>query len=76
MSTKTMSNEANLVYSVQQDEYAYSTTGQIGTQFLSPCVAFIILFSDHTVVRISLTDRPFFTLFTCYSFPFLSLSPD
>lgn len=28
----------------------YSLTGEIGTTGLSPCVAVIILFSDHTII--------------------------
>lgn len=54
-----MSNEANLAYSVEQDEYAYSTTGQIGTQFLAPCVALIVLFSDNTVMLKHMPDLDF-----------------
>ncbi|CAF4041081.1 unnamed protein product [Adineta steineri] len=38
------------IYDVDIQNYAYSSTGELGTKGLSPCVAVIILFSNRTVL--------------------------
>ncbi|CAF1290765.1 unnamed protein product [Adineta steineri] len=38
------------IYDVPTEKYAYSLTGELGTTGLSPCVAVIVIFSDHTIM--------------------------
>lgn len=55
-----MATEIDLIYAVLEDKYAYSMSGEIGTRFVSPCVLFIIFFSDHTVMLEHRTDLDLF----------------
>ena len=32
------------------EDFAYSSTGEIGSQFLGPCVAVVVIFADRTVM--------------------------
>ncbi|CAF1147806.1 unnamed protein product [Didymodactylos carnosus] len=38
------------IYDVDMHKYAYSSTGELGSKGLSPCVAVIIVFSNRTVM--------------------------
>jgi S-adenosylmethionine hydrolase len=38
------------IYDVQMDHYAYSSTGELGSQCLGPCVAIVVVFKDNTVM--------------------------
>ncbi|CAF3572654.1 unnamed protein product [Adineta steineri] len=38
------------IYDVPMEKYAYSLIGELDTTGLSPCVAVIVIFSDHTIM--------------------------
>jgi hypothetical protein len=52
-----MTSSSNAIYDVNMQKYAYSSTGELGTQGLSPCVAVIIVFSNRTVMIEHRTDN-------------------
>jgi hypothetical protein len=51
-----MANPSLEIYNVEQEHYAYSLTGELGTRFLASCVAIIIVFSNNTVIIEHRTD--------------------
>jgi hypothetical protein len=38
------------IYNVGMDHYAYSSFGELGSKFLGPCVAIVVVFSDNAVM--------------------------
>jgi len=52
-----MTSSSNAIYDVNMQKYAYSSTGELGTQGLSPCVAIIVVFSNRTVMIEHRTDN-------------------
>ena len=51
-----MKSSSNAIYEVDMQKYAYSSSGELGTQRLSPCVAIIVVFSNGTVMIEHRTD--------------------
>ncbi|CAF4143241.1 unnamed protein product [Rotaria socialis] len=45
-----MASPPTRIYNVQMDQYAYSSTGELGSKFLAPCVAIVVVFTDNTVM--------------------------
>jgi hypothetical protein len=45
-----MTSPSNVIYDVDMQKYAYSSSGELGTNGLSPCIANIIVFSNRTVM--------------------------
>jgi len=48
------------IYDIMPENYAYSSTGELGTKFLSACVPIIFIFVDHIIMIEYGTDAEFF----------------
>ncbi|CAF4145463.1 unnamed protein product [Rotaria magnacalcarata] len=45
-----MASASTHIYDIMFENYAYSSTGELGTKFVSSCVAVIVIFVDNTVL--------------------------
>jgi hypothetical protein len=51
-----MTSTLGSIYDIMPEKCAYSSTGELGTKFLSACVAVVFVFVDHTIMIEHRTD--------------------